>query len=77
MKIQYSRQALKFLKKQDISTRRRIVSAIEMLPLGDVKKLKGLSFGYRLRVGEYRVIFDYDGNIISIERIGNRGDIYK
>ena len=44
MKIQYSRQALKFLKKQDMSTRRRIVSAIEMLPLGDVKKLKGLSF---------------------------------
>lgn len=76
MHIRYSKQSIKFLKKQSEQVRRRIVNAIEMLPLGDVKKLQGLD-GYRLRVGDFRILFDYDGNIISIENIGNRGQIYK
>ena len=49
--------------------------AIHNLPSGDVKKLQGQN-GYRLRVDDYRVIFDMDGNILYIERIGNRGLIY-
>ena len=49
--IQYSKQAIKFLKKQDVPTRKRIVTAINNLPSGDVKKLQGTE-GYRLRVGE-------------------------
>lgn len=47
--IQYSKQALKFLNKQDRPTRIRIVNAINHLPSGDVKKLQGTT-GYRLRV---------------------------
>lgn len=74
--IQYSKQAIKFLKKQDYNTRSRIVSAINNLPSGDVKKLQGTK-GYRLRVGDFRVLFDRDGNIIYIEKIENRGQIYK
>ncbi len=74
--IKYSKQAIKFLKKQDVPTRKRIVNAIEMLPSGDVKKLQG-TYGYRLRVGDYRVIFDRNGDIISIEKIENRGQVYK
>lgn len=76
MDIQYSKQAIKFLKKQDVPTRKRIVNAIELLPVGDVKALQGRN-GYRLRVGSYRVIFDMDGNVLFIEQIGNRGQIYK
>lgn len=76
MNINYSKQAVKFLKKQDVSTRRRIVTAIEHLPSGDVKKLRGAS-GFRLRVGDYRIIFDINGNILYIEKIDNRGQIYK
>lgn len=72
----YSKQAIKFLKKQDATTKKRIVSAIEALPSGDVKKLQGTS-GYRLRVGDFRIIFDKDGNIIYIEKIENRGQVYK
>ena len=33
--------------------------------------------GYRLRVGNFRVLFDVDGVIIDIIDIGNRGQIYK
>ncbi|GAB6128644.1 hypothetical protein JCM17204_12350 [Blautia stercoris] len=33
--------------------------------------------GYRLRVGDFRVIFDSNGAIIDIIDIGNRGQICK
>lgn len=76
MEIQYSKQAEKFLKKQTLETQNRIRNAIRNLPEGDVKKLQGRN-GYRLRVGNYRVIFDHSGKIIYIVRIDNRGQIYK
>lgn len=76
MDIHYSKQAVKFLKKQDAITSRRIINAIHNLPSDDVKKLKGES-GYRLRVGDFRVIFDKSGNVLYIEKIDNRGQIYK
>ena len=76
MTIQYSKQAVKFLSKQDKITQMRIISAINQLPNGNVKKLQGRTV-YRLRVGNFRVIFDFSGNIICINEIDNRGQIYK
>ena len=76
MEIKFSKQAIKFLNKQDTIFKKRIVAAINKLPQGDVKKLQGKD-GYRLRVGDVRIIFDIDGNILLIIRIGNRGEIYK
>lgn len=40
MTLNYSKQAIKFLSKQDKPTRIRIVGAINKLPQGDVKKLQ-------------------------------------
>lgn len=75
--IVYSKKAVKFLKKQDKPTRIRLVDAISKLPLdGNIKKLQGTD-GYRLRVGDYRVLFDVNGVIVDIINIGNRGQIYK
>ena len=76
MEIQYSKQAIKFLKKLDTPTKRRIVNAINALPAGDVKKLQGTS-GYRLRVGDYRILFSRDLHVLLITRIDNRGEAYK
>ncbi len=76
MELHFSKQAEKFLKKQDSTTRILILKAIHGLPAGDVKKLQGRN-GYRLRVGDYRIIFDKDGYILYIERIDNRGQVYK
>lgn len=76
MEINYSKQAVKFLAKQDKITQKRIITAINKLPSGDVTKLQGRT-GYRLRVGNFRVIFDHAGNILYIEEIDNRGQIYK
>ena len=75
--IVYSKKAEKFLKKQDTPTRKRLVTAISKLPQeGDIKKLQGAD-GYRLQIGNFRVLFDVNGIIIDIVEIGNRGQIYK
>ncbi|NVO14479.1 MAG: type II toxin-antitoxin system RelE/ParE family toxin [Rhodoplanes sp.] len=42
---------------------------------GDVKALKGRA-GTRLRVGDWRVIFDRDGETIVVVAVGHRRDIY-
>lgn len=77
-KIIYSKQAIKFIKRLPKNHANWILTAISLLPLGDVKKLKGYN-GFRLRIGDYRVIFIHtptNGNIHIID-IDNRGDIYK
>ena len=76
MEIIYSKNAIKFLKKQTKQTQGRILSAIEKIPSGDIRKLKGRN-GYRLRVGTFRILFDENGIIINIIDIDNRGQIYK
>lgn len=77
MSLVYSKQAIKFLASQGHIAAQRIRNAIEKLPLGDVVKLKGEDAKYRLRVGDYRVIFTRSGVILFIEAINNRGQIYK
>ena len=75
--ISYSKRAVKFLKRQDVPLQKRLIAAISRLPLeGDIKKLQGID-GYRLRVGNFRVLFNVNGIIIDIIDIGNRGQIYK
>lgn len=86
MKIKYSKKSLKFLAKQEKATVERINSAIIKLtytpPEGDIKQMQGSDKGkMRLRVGCYRVIYWYSAEngleILYIDEIGNRGDIYK
>jgi len=33
--------------------------------------------GFRFRVGDYRIVFDVEGNSILVLRVGHRKDIYK
>ena len=42
----------------------------------NVKRLQGRD-GYRLRIGNYRVLFDQDGVVLTIQRVGPRGSIYE
>jgi mRNA interferase RelE/StbE len=42
----------------------------------NVIALKGFNDLYRLRVGDWRVVFTDKGEILQIEKIGSRGDIY-
>lgn len=78
-KIEFEKAAQKFLNKQDKAQRLRLYKAIYKLPNGtDIKKIKGYNL-YRLRVGDYRILYSIDEvvKIITIENIDNRGDVYK
>ena len=44
---------------------------------GDVKKLKNFEPPYRLRVGDYRVLFDIEGNEIVVYRVMHRRESYR
>ena len=75
-----SEQALKQLEKLEKTTQERILKVLERIrikPETYVTKLAG-DFGYKLRVGDYRVILDIDSNKlrISVTKIGHRRNIY-
>lgn len=84
--ISIKRKAAKVLKALQAKQRERIAESIQQLgvnPDSDALDVKPLSnhpaAQYRLRVGQYRVLFDRDDQlkIIGIEKIGHRKDIYQ
>ncbi len=73
------KKAKKFIDNLPANERKRIARAIGQLPNGeDIKKLKGHKGLFRLRVGEYRIIYTLDNGelIIYVIDAGNRGEIY-
>lgn len=76
MQIEYSRQAAKAISRINNPLKQRIRIAIENLPSGDVKKLQGYTNAYRLRVGDYRILFDMTDKI-EVTNILPRGEAYK
>ncbi len=73
------KKAKKFIDKLPQNERIRVVSAIMRLPDGeDIKKLKGHNDLFRLRVGNYRIIYTVDSGkcIVFVIDAGNRGEIY-
>lgn len=79
-RIEIRKQPQKFIKKQSPAQQKRILTAIYRLPEGDVKQMAGGEpYEYRLRVGEYRIVYEKrdDMLVIIVVRAGNRGDVYK
>ena len=78
------KQAKKALQSVPQPDRTRITEKIVLLGANpdnaslDIKKLQGEPY-FRLRVGQWRIIFDRDNEvkIISIEKIKPRGGAYK
>ena len=57
----------------------RIITKIEALQhdlAGDVKRLTNFSTEYRLRVGNYRVLFELNANRVIIYRVRHRKEAY-
>ena len=77
MKPNYTKQAEAYLDKQAEKQAQRIRNAVSALPKGDVKKLKGIENGYRLRIGSVRILFEKIDNNVTVIKIDNRGDVYK
>jgi len=72
-----SKRSEKFLERLALKDRIRIMQAVFKLPDGDVSFMKGRPGDFRLRIGDWRAIFEYRENGIFVKEIGNRGDVYK
>ena len=77
--IEYGASALHDLDGLPDRERAQVLRKIERLKFGlqgNIKRLRETEAMYRLRMGDYRVLFDVDDNVIIIRRIGNRKDVY-
>lgn len=77
MEILITKTAVKNIKRLDTPTRERILNSIHKLPFGDIKRLQGYNNYYRLRVGDFRVIYSLDDETITISAVLPRGEVYK
>ncbi len=86
IKIEYGNKFLKDLKKlkhtevfSEIKT-----LCFDLLPqyktldeMHDLKKIIGHKNFYRMRIGNYRIGFRFEGNVIYLDRVLHRKEIYK
>ncbi len=82
-RVEFERRAKRELDALSAGTRERIVKALDKLSVNprkaaNVKSLQGNS-GYRLRVGDYRVIFalEEDVLVVLVVKVGHRRDVYR
>lgn len=83
-KINYSKEATKSLLRMPRNTAKLIREKLEMIaanPYADhpnAKKLQGRE-GYRLRVGDWRVIYTIQNEqlMIIVLKVASRGEVYK
>lgn len=78
--IELKRRALKDLRGVSAQDRDRIFSGLAALEndlSGDVKRLTNFSPEYRLRVGDFRILFEVEGTKIIVYRILHRRESYR
>ncbi len=79
--VSYTKSAIRALRRMPANTATLIRTKIEAYAqdpsaqANNVKSLKGRE-GIRLRVGDWRVIMDDQGNVLAVLDIGPRGGIY-
>jgi len=81
MKLKLRKSAVKDLKKIDHLARKRLHEKIKDLAdfpeISNVKKLTNFEPAYRVRVGDYRILFDVTDDVIEIGRILHRKESYE
>ncbi len=78
--IELRPKALRDLKRLSPEVSRRIEEKIQLLSndlAGDVKRLVNFTPGYRLRVGDWRVLFRPEGTRLIVYRIVHRSEAYE
>ena len=82
MRLHYAKAAIRDLEKLARAVRERIQEKVEWYllqedPLAFAEPLSGSGGLFRYRVGEYRVIVQPDGTIITVLRIRKRSEAYR
>ena len=77
--IEIDKQVIKYMQKQHRDQQERLLKAIYRIPEGDIKKMKGYQSRYRLRIGDYRIVYEIieERLIVLVLAVGSRGDVYK
>jgi mRNA interferase RelE/StbE len=78
--IEFSPHAARDLKSLSREVAKRVMKKINTLHqglVGDIKQLSNFRPAYRLRVGDYRVLFDIEGDTIIVYRIRHRREAYR
>lgn len=77
--IEFKPRAIKDLRSVNSDDARKILTKIRALEddlSGDVKRLTNFEPNFRLRVGNYRVLFNIENEIVVIYRIKHRREAY-
>ena len=82
LEITYRRSALRAFRRMEPGTARRIGERIQAVAADPANRSLGVARltnrpGYRLRVGDWRVIFDMDDEALDVLVIETRGEVYK
>ena len=79
-RLEISDEALQQLRTLAKEQRRRIGLRLDALQndlQGDVKKLAGQAGKYRLRVGDHRILFTLEKDLIFVHLVKDRKDAYR
>lgn len=77
-----SKRAKKFLGRvRDRKLRERLEEKIDSLArhplISNSEKIQGEDHTYRIRVGNYRILYDYTPGLILVIDIGHRREVYR
>jgi len=82
-RIEWKKSTRKDLRKLPPSVTERIVEAVEGLAENpfphDVEKLSGSEHAYRIRLGDYRIVYEVvtESKLVEIQRVRHRKDVYR
>lgn len=81
-RVLVERKAYKQIEKLPINMKPRVLEALKELEKGfsgrlDIKKLKGIKHHYRIRVGEYRILFVLNYENAYVYDVSHRGNVYE
>ncbi len=83
MKICFTKRAKRDLEQLEKAVLERIKKKLSWYldqnnPTSFADKLTDFEVGeYRFRIGDYRIIFEVKGDLITVHRVGHRKDIYR
>ena len=78
--LEFKPEAKRDLRRMSPDVARRVLKKIEAMCddlAGDVKKLIRYTPGWRLRVGDWRVLFEIVGTIIVVYNVVHRSEAYQ
>jgi len=80
-KIVFTKRAMRDISKLEPEIKEKLGDALKRYgedPLNHARKMVDPSLGsYRFRIGDYRVIFDIEGDEIIVLRVVHRKEIYR